>query len=121
MKFSRGARYAVFIKYNGHCAYCGEALNLSAFQIDHIQAFPVDHSFLNLNPSCRKCNIFKSNLSIDDFRSKIQIVFHTLNYFSGTISILKRFGLVVFHSGPVVFYFEKADQNRQSNGMELKK
>lgn len=121
MKFSRAIRYQVYTKYGGHCAYCGTVLKLDAFQIDHIKPVPVNHVIHNLNPSCHFCNYFKSDLSIEDFRSKIIGTCFNLQFKNSTIKLLKQYALIDFYTIPIIFYFEKSDQSSHSFGMELEK
>lgn len=35
MSFSRKTREAVYAKYDGHCAYCGRAIDIKDMQVDH--------------------------------------------------------------------------------------
>jgi hypothetical protein len=121
MKFSRSQRREIFLKFAGRCAYCGQPLQLTNFQIDHIEPFPVNHKSHNLNPSCRYCNFFKSNLSLEDFRKKIALTFFIAQFKTPHIELLIRYNLIQFNTRTVVFYFEKSDLQRQSCGMELKK
>ena len=121
MKFSRAIRREVFNKYAGRCAYCGQPLKLEKFQIDHIEALPVNHDLCNLNPSCRYCNFFKSNLSLEDFRRKIALTAFVAQFKSPHITLLYKYNLIQFNTRSVVFYFEHSDHSRQSCGMELKK
>jgi hypothetical protein len=121
MKFSRALRRDIFQKYGGFCAYCGQPLKLEKFQIDHIQPLPVNHKSFNLNPSCRYCNSFKSNLSLEDFRRKIALTAFMTQFKTPHIDLLFRYDLIQFNTRSVIFYFEKTDHNCQSCGMELKK
>ncbi len=121
MKFSRALRREIFQKYNGLCAYCGQPLKLEKFQIDHIEPFPINHKSINLNPSCRYCNFFKSNLSIEDFRRKIALTAFIAQFKSPHITLLFKYDLIQFNTRSVVFLFEKSDHSRQNCGMEFKK
>lgn len=121
MKFSRAVRREIFEKFNGCCAYCGQPLQLTNFQIDHIEPLPINHKSHNLNPSCRYCNFFKSNLSLEDFRNKIALTSFMAQFKSPHLELLYRYDLIQFNTRSVVFYFEKSDHQRQSCGMEFKK
>ena len=121
MKFSRAQRREIFQKYQGMCAYCGQPLQLTNFQIDHIEPFPVNHKSINLNPSCRYCNFFKSDLSIEDFRRKIALTAFMAQFKTPHIELLFRYDLIKFNIRSVVFFFEKSDHQRHYCGMEFKK
>ncbi len=38
MSFSKKKREAVYAKYDGHCAYCGRAIDIKDMQVDQILA-----------------------------------------------------------------------------------
>lgn len=58
-----------------------------------------------LMPACRMCNFYKSTLSIEDFRERVQTLLERLNkLFIYRLAI--RYGLVVEHRQDIVFYFE---------------
>lgn len=114
MKFARAIRREVFQKYDGHCAYCGQPLMLDSFQIDHIQPFPINHRSENLNPSCRICNFFKSNLSLENFRQRVLFLVFKARFQTPHLRLLIQFELLQFNTRSVVFYFEKSDHKRYS-------
>ena len=107
MSFKRSHRLLVYNKFNGHCAYCGCEISLSRFQVDHIKANKALNEIIDLNPSCRPCNYFKSNLSIEDFRLKIESILYVVQHKTPNIQLLKSFSLIYFSSKNIVFYFEK--------------
>lgn len=49
-----GKRQAIFMKYNGHCAYCGRPLRMKAMTVDHLvpKSKGGGNSIENLMPSC---------------------------------------------------------------------
>lgn len=76
-KWNPKQRERVKAKTNGRCAYCGIILG-EKFHLDHIRSIH-DHRSCgdglwgrehNLNASCAKCNLCKSNLSLEAFRTK---------------------------------------------------
>lgn len=107
-------RQKVFDKYQGHCAYCGEDITIKNFQVDHI--FPKCRSHMlpefdenrigNLNPSCRKCNNYKSGFLLEAFRREISLQVERLNK-SAQFQRAVRFEQVVINEKPIVFYFER--------------
>lgn len=119
-------RQVVFEKYGGRCAYCGCEL-LKGWHVDHINPIrrnesdagiarfnqfrkvPItrgENDISNYNPACRQCNIWKSTYSIEHFRKEVSEQISRLNNYSANYRNAKRYGLVVEHDTPVVFYFE---------------
>jgi len=106
-------RQAVFNKYNGHCAYCGEPITLKTFQVDHFNSKRMSYQypdtdvdrFDNLMPSCRKCNNHKSSMNIDLFRREIGRQVERLMKNTQFQRAL-RYGQVKITESPIVFYFE---------------
>jgi 5-methylcytosine-specific restriction endonuclease McrA len=109
-------RNRVYKKCNGHCAYCGERINIKNMQIDHVipkhyfkwhiknkfkvpdflnclTEFDVNH-IDNLMPSCRSCNNYKSTFGLELFRSELGKLTERLNKTSSIYRIAKRFGNV---------------------------
>lgn len=71
--FSAGIRDAVWKKTGGLCWYCSKRLTPGDFHIDHVQAFSLggeDH-IANLVPSCRRCNLAKSAINVQEFDAPI--------------------------------------------------
>jgi len=106
MSFKRHIRLEVFNKYSGRCAYCGCTLHLHNFQIDHIIPEPKNNNIANLNPSCRRCNFFKSNLTPSQFRTKLEHYFYVVQHKTPKITLLKSFNLIHFRETNVIFYYE---------------
>lgn len=119
MAIKKADRIKVYNKYDGRCAYCGKQINYRQMQIDHIRpqkkfyygliseipAYNV-HDECNLNPACRRCNIHKYDLSIEEFRemisNKLKVLASSWHY-----NIAKDFNMVTEQATPVVFYYEK--------------
>ena len=119
-------RQAVYDKYNGHCAYCGEIIEYKDMQVDHILCRNRSHwighermmqnaglnishidDFGNLNPSCRVCNLFKGVFSIKELRKQLAKQVERANKYSVNYRMAKKYGLIIETSKPVVFYFER--------------
>lgn len=113
MKYSNKRRKIVYEKFNGHCSYCGKKLNFDDMQIDH--HVPKNKNggsdIHNLYPSCQNCNLLKYDLSIEDFRKKIESMFTSLMDHPH-IRIMHQLGFVNFTHGPVVFFYEIYERNR---------
>lgn len=107
-------RERVHAKHGGRCAYCGEEITVKQMHVDHIDPMqrgnPGDKSHLdvfeNKNPSCRSCNYYKSTLSLEQFRERMDLMIQNLLRQS-TVKVLLRYEKVQFTTGPVLFYFER--------------
>ena len=127
MKMSK-KRQAIFDKSGGKCWYCGCEL-VKGWHADHF--YPIrrnDISWMskeaiealdikscehperdtedNKVPACASCNIMKSQMSIEDFRSCIGQFVDSLNIYTNQYKFAKRYNLIQETSKPVVFWFE---------------
>lgn len=114
-KISKSDRHKVYRMYDGHCTYCGCDLEYKKMQVDHIQsvyAHNGKNEISNYMPACRMCNFYKSTLSIEDFRERVQTLLERLNkLFIYRLAI--RYGLIVEHKHDIKFYFEVADKKNE--------
>jgi len=124
-------REIVYKKYDGHCAYCGVELN-GKFQVDHCipkanyvrvvaNRLPVVpphlkhlrisqcHDVDNLMPCCASCNMYKSSLDLETFRTEVGMLVQRLNARFTQYKVAKRFGMVREEETaiPIEFYFER--------------
>lgn len=117
MKLSKSEREFILGKYDGKCAYCGCELQ-KGWHADHIEPIvrnwtngtcekPENHKLENFNPSCASCNIQKSSLTLEQFRSQIKQFINSLNQYSTQYKFAKKYGLVNETQIEVIFYFEK--------------
>ena len=94
-------KFAIFMKYDGHCGYCGKKLHRDTMTVDHI--VPVSrgggNSLENLMPSCRECNEAKAADNLEMLR--IHLVWPSLN-----ISDVQDFKRVRQAANKYKFYFE---------------
>ena len=101
-------RQAVYQKYNGHCAYCGKEISYKDMQIDHFipKAQGGVNNLPNLMPSCRICNHYKRDNSIEYFRECIATIPSKLAERQYIYKVGIAYGF--FDSSPksVQFYFE---------------
>lgn len=79
IKFTSATRKSVYAKYNGHCAICGRPVKYNDMTIDHI--IPLSSGGTNekdnLELSCLRCNLMKSNMDFPEFfRSISEILVH---------------------------------------------
>lgn len=123
MAISKQVRERVYNKYDGHCAYCGVEIEYKKMQVDHIVAALHNwdnvsfernpnvpkgtHDESNLNPSCARCNKWKSSMPLEMFRTEIQEQIKRLNLYSANYRLAKSYGLLSENAPSVVFYFER--------------
>lgn len=113
-------RQLVFEKYGGKCAYCGCELQ-KGWNVDHIEAHwhtvpehkaskygitKGSNDLSNLNPSCPRCNKWKSTFDIEGFRHEISMQLQRLNLYSANYRMAKDYKLLTENEPKVVFYFE---------------
>jgi 5-methylcytosine-specific restriction endonuclease McrA len=121
VKFSQETRIAVWEKYDKHCAYCGKEIEYKQMQIDHIEPLfrnykdkeleymkrsRGEHNTDNFNPSCARCNRWKSTYTLEQFRKEISLQIDRLNRDSNNYRMAIDFGLIQETKVPVKFYFE---------------
>lgn len=112
-------RQKVYEKFKGHCSYCGCNISMKEMQVDHFvskrkyaMGTASKHTdkqmndFDNLMPSCRYCNKWKNDFSIEQFRKEIGEQIRRLNEYSANYRFAKRYGLILEAPKPIVFYFE---------------
>ena len=104
-------RDRAFAKSSGKCFYCGCNLDFKKFHLDHFIPKSNGGSGLdNYVAACPTCNMYKYNLSIEEFRDKI-----ATNWMKDISEVmLCKYMDVDFK--PVVFYFEKENLLGDSNG-----
>ncbi len=128
-------RELIYNKYGGRCAYCGCELN-GKFQVDeflpvkrkqkliknpnkeerfyslykrvpdgchHPERFHID----NQNPSCARCNRWKSDMGIELFRKEIEQQVIRARRDSTNFRMAEDFKMIEVTNAPVLFYFEK--------------
>lgn len=98
----------VYKKFDGHCAYCGDPIDIKSMTIDHIHPSSLggDDDICNLNPSCKTCNQFKSTLSLEEFRDEVQKQLN-ISITKDWFLLLTKYKKIIILDTPVVFYFEK--------------
>lgn len=115
-------RQKVYAKCDGHCAYCGNEITFKQMQVDHIEphwhTFTAEeaiihnlkkgsHDIENLNPSCARCNKWKSTYDLETFRNVIQTSIMRLERDTPNFKLARDYGLLNITEKPVIFYFEK--------------
>ncbi|WP_151769303.1 HNH endonuclease [Acinetobacter junii] len=122
MKLNEAQRAELKMKFEGHCAYCGDPLG-EKWHADHLEAVvrdlttgkpekPENDVIENLMPACSACNWNKRSMSLEAWRDllahyrDVQVIRDC-----SQIRHLIRFGLVEFNQKPIVFHFEKQGQS----------
>lgn len=129
---NKPTRERVWKKYDCRCAYCGNPLLLKKCQVDHIdphwhtlteeEALRVKitkgaHEESNFNPSCKRCNRWKSTFSVEHFRREISLQCERLKRDSSAYRMALDFHMIEESIEPVKFWFEIYEEN--SSGRAL--
>jgi hypothetical protein len=115
-------RQEVYNKCSGHCAYCGIEITFKQMQVDHIkplyrndkvetlEVWGVERGtdeMDNLNPSCSRCNKWKSTFSLEMFRTIVENSIDRMERDTPNFRLARDYGLIEVKQNPVVFYFER--------------
>jgi 5-methylcytosine-specific restriction endonuclease McrA len=101
-------REQVWLKYDKHCAYCGNEIDLKGMQKDHIwpKCGGGNDSIENLNPSCRRCNHYKRSHTLEGFRLQMKSLHERIEkQYITKVGI--DYGVVQIKPFDGLFYFEK--------------
>lgn len=118
MKLTPKQRAELRMKFGGRCAYCGCELPEKGWHADHLEPvlrvgnMMIHHyrdTLDNLVPACHPCNLHKHSLDLVDYR---RIIDDGRREFlrSGKGKALVRMGLIDMKPDPVVFWFERYQQ-----------
>lgn len=108
-------RKKVHQKYGGHCAYCGGEITIKQMHVDHKKPIFRGHHGVNpdlrgteeidnLMPACKPCNLWKSTMTIDEFRQVIAAQIERLRLRSANFRMAERYQLVSVIDAPVIFF-----------------
>jgi len=136
-KITKAQRAELRLKFGGRCAYCGCKLPEKGWHADHVEPVRRDfemvrapagsrvthfarstgkvmhpelHAIENLYPACAPCNLFKGAFSVEFMRKEIGKQIERSRAYSVNFRTAERFGLVEIVDKPVVFWFEKYQQ-----------
>lgn len=116
-------REEVYKKYNGHCAYCGCELSYKDMQVDHVISVCYNHfrhkledinTIDNLMPSCRQCNYYKMESTIEGFRKKLKTLMERVKK-PFIYRLAEKYDMVKESEWDGKFYFEKVEQITNNN------
>jgi len=105
-------RIKVHQKHGGHCGYCGKSIELKEMQIDHISPLwsakdKSVNNFENLMPSCRRCNHYKREKNLEQFREYMKTLHERImNDYKNKIAF--DFGIISIKPFDGIFHFEKS-------------
>lgn len=131
---TKAERLVVYNKFGGRCAYCGCELN-GKFQVDEFFPVKRRHKLIketgcdkffyssykripdgcqhperlhieNQNPSCARCNRWKSDMDIESFRKEIEQQVIRARRDSTNFRMAEDFNLIQVTNKPVIFYYE---------------
>lgn len=107
---NKSLREKVHAKYNRKCGYCGRDIQYKEMQVDHIhpRCAGGTNEPNNLMPTCRQCNHYKRDSTLEMFR----IMMKSLHQRVEKIYIHRvavNFGMATLKPWDGVFYFEKHD------------
>jgi hypothetical protein len=129
MKLSKKKREILRMKFGGKCAYCGQEL-VSRWQADHIEPVNRESKWVrqpngrmkcvptgvmgnpendhegNLIPACAACNNDKFNMSLRQWRKRLEDLPGVCERNHSAYRHAVRFGLIVPAPKKVVFHFE---------------
>jgi len=108
MNKRQNIRHVVWLKFNKHCAYCGKELEYKDMQIDHMypKTYGGNNELINLMPSCRRCNHYKRDMTLMDFRKLIKTLHERIagQYIS---KVAIDYGIITIGPFDGKFYYEK--------------
>ncbi|MCK9220251.1 MAG: HNH endonuclease [Bacteroidales bacterium] len=122
MNKNQEERVRIHKKFNGHCSYCGRVITMKEMQVDHqfpkaqlkyfckkidnVFVYPDLDCFDNLFPSCRRCNHYKRDYTLEQFRNLMQTL-HTRIGQDYINKVAMDFGIIQITPFSGRFYFEQ--------------
>ena len=111
MKFRHiphSVRESVYLKYGGHCAYCGCEIKPGGMKMDHF--INRQGNVYDIKPCCNSCYSLKANDSVEKFRSRIQQIPERIRRENPIYSVGERYGVIGRKKETIEFYFEKEER-----------
>jgi len=113
-------RRAIYDKYDGHCAYCGNKITYGQLQADHIHPRSKGGvwNYDNFNPSCASCNHFKANMTIEEMRLAIKNAVCSERRYKSSSRLVSRYPRKEIALEDIKFYFETVEAKEYSSEEE---
>lgn len=104
-------RTSVHNKCNGRCGYCGREIILKEMQVDHMipKCIGGTNEYSNLMPSCRQCNHYKRDNTVNGFRI-LMLGLHKRIELIYIHKVAVNFGMAELRPFDGTFYFEKTNK-----------
>lgn len=139
MRLGRKQRDYVRSLFEGRCAYCGNDLPEKGWHADHVEPVPrvsevkrtaagtvrtvcngefykpERNTLENIFPACAPCNLFKSVLTIEQFRAEVSLQVERARKRSVNYRTAERFGLIKETGAPVLFHFELINKEQPND------
>ena len=138
MKLTKKQREELRMKFGGRCAYCGCELPEKGWHADHVEPVlrksevcmkaaekgifrlkatgelynPDAETQENLFPACAPCNLLKTCYPLETFREQVSLQVERARNSSVNFRTAERFGLIAVVERPVVFWFEKYQEEK---------
>jgi 5-methylcytosine-specific restriction endonuclease McrA len=123
-------RNIIWMKYTGHCAYCGKLIEFKEMQVDHyhpkcltncirspkmVELYKLPDEIDDISnkmPSCRRCNHYKRGHTIKGFRQLMTSLHERLvkNYI---VKVAVDYRIITIRPFSGKFYFEQIDELKQ--------
>mgnify|MGYP000070582566 CR=1 FL=1 len=115
--------FYLYLMTNDRTTQCGiYEITIKQMQVDHIEPHwhtlteneaerakikKGSHDLQNLNPSCSRCNKWKSTYSVEHFRKVVETSLNRLERDTPNFRLARDYGLIEVIEKPVIFYFER--------------
>ena len=117
-RIDKETRRKMWERENRRCGYCGMKIGFGEVTIDH--KIPLSKGGPdcadNMVCSCRGCNLFKGDKTIEEFRAAVQGANYKMLQEIAEYRSSLRFGLIREYRKKVVFYVETLEKRRSKEG-----
>ncbi len=124
-------RKQVYLKCKQRCAYCGEKIEFSQMEVDHVfskrqwqfsskekRPYPTVDDIRNLLPSCHSCNHYKRSYSLEGFRHLMKTLHKRIeSHYINKVAI--KYGIIIMSEWDGLFYFEKMKNHKKFKRHEI--
>ena len=101
------------------CAFCGGELPEKGWHVEHVKpifrgwkeedkpAHAGTDTIDNMMPACKRCNLWKKTMTVEQFRGEIAAQPGRLTKYSAGFRLAIDYGIVEQTLEPIKFYFER--------------